>query len=135
MVHLKVAGPEHAGAGIVTVTVPLLATADHPLGGEPGPWPLTVVLTLGLESPGVPSVYFNVATQPAPRMPVHGAVSGAVKAMCGKTWNLAVGCAVAPTASVTLTEKIQSFAGDGNAFLSEKPFSPMPVGIAPATTL
>src|SRR2546430_17592188 len=112
-VHLKVAGPEHAGAGIVTVTVPLLATADHPLGGEPGPWPLTAALTLGLESPGVPSVYFNVATQPAPRMPAHDAVSGAVKAMCGKTRNFPVGCAAAPNASLTPTGRIRTFACDG----------------------
>src|SRR5207248_6286528 len=97
-VEVTCPGTVQTGGGTVTVTVPLLATADHPLGSGFG-----VDLSWGVNSPGVPSVYVNDVLQPARAWaPVHAAFD-CVNAMCGKTWNLAVVCAVAPIPSTTTT--------------------------------
>ena len=84
-------------------------------------------------------MYVNDVLQPARAWaPVHAAFD-CVNAMCGKTWNLAVVCAVAPIPSTTTTLNSQSAvapaAGAGNALVKEKPFSPIPLGIAPEITL
>src|SRR6266508_2021536 len=98
-------------------------------------------LAVACGRPGVPSVYARGCTKshPPDQVPLQVAVSGEVKAMCGKTWNLAVVSAVAPIASVTRTVNTQSFpawlAGAGKALVSEKPLSAIPVGRAPDVTL
>src|SRR5438309_2201186 len=89
--------------GKMPVTVPFCAVNLTSLG-RGGP-EITLNLTGGSASPGVPSVYGNAGciVHPVPHVPppLQLAASAPVKAMCRNTWNLAVVCAVAPIASVT----------------------------------